>query len=619
MPLRALLLRTAVMFLAFAAPLLAQDSVTVGSVTTTTSTVDVPVYIRDVEGTPLGRDRDPASHIQAYSIKVTYSPASAVTSATFTRSGVVAGLDPSFESAPKTPDSVALLGTFPQATSPIPLILGAPAPGTKVGNIRLVLSAAAVPGTMIVLALDPALTQLTDEGGSAATKETVANGRLLLVDGAVEVRAAPRTLTLSPSSRTIGVQASLAMTVTASTAVAAPTTVTLTASSTAVSVPASVVIAAGAQQASFTATGSREGSATITARLPTDDGGHSDTATITVSDTLDCVTPAVPAPSAPARVRSSVSYILAWTAVPGATDYLVEDSPDASFSAAASATTTATSMTFARTAGTWFHRVSARNRLGTCDVPSAWSASVPVIVTDDPVAATRIVPVVGSTRGNAGSFFKTSVQLYNPAAAGISGRIVFHPQGVAGGQSDAVLAYSIAPGKTTTWDDLLPAMGLASGIGSADIVADFAGDQPMPLPVAVVRIFNDAGAAGTTGLIEEAVRPQDALHDGETGVIIAPDDFARFRLNIGVRTLEDGASFLLTVRDRDGFVVASSAREYAPVYFEQIASTPFLGGYVLSGGETISLTLTGGSAIVYGSVTDNITNDPAQQFARRLE
>jgi hypothetical protein len=618
MLLRSLIL-TAALTISMGAPLLAQDAVTVGSVTTTSSTVDVPVYVRDVAGTPLGKDRDPSSHIQAYSIKVTYSPASAVASATFTRSGVTAGLSPSFESAPKTSDSVALLGTFPQATSPIPLVLDAPAPGTKVGNIRLVLSGTAVPGTTIALALDAGLTQLTDEGGTAATKETVANGRLALVDGMVEVEAAPLTLSLSPSSRTIGVDASLTMTVTTSAAVTAATTVTLTASSPSVSVPPSVVIASGSQQASFTATGNSEGSAIVTARLPAADGGDTDTATLTVTNTPACATPAAPAPSAPAHVRTGVLYSLSWTAVPNATEYTIEDAADASFAGAASTTTGATSMTFTRAAGTWFHRVRARNRIGGCDESSPWSAVISVVATDTPVAAMRIIPVVGSTRGNAGSFFKTSVQLYNPTTEGISGRIVFHPQGAAGGQAESVLAYSIAPGKTLSHDDLLPAMGLASGVGSADLVADIAGDESMPLPLAVVRIFNDAGSAGTTGLVQEAIRPEDALRSGDTGAIIAPDDFEKFRLNIGLRSLEDGASLTITVRDRDGIVVATLERAYGPHAFEQLGSAAFLGGHVLSGGETISLTLTQGNAIVYGSITDNITNDPAQQFARRLE
>ena len=57
--------------------------------------VDVPVFIRDVSGTPLGMDQPPGSRIQSYSLKVNYSPASAVTSVTFTRAGITTSLTPS--------------------------------------------------------------------------------------------------------------------------------------------------------------------------------------------------------------------------------------------------------------------------------------------------------------------------------------------------------------------------------------------------------------------------------------------------------------------------------------------------------------------------------------------
>jgi hypothetical protein len=616
MNVRSRIASAALVLLGLAAPLFAQDSVTVDTVSTTSSTVDVPVYIRDVAGTPLGKDRDPGSHIQSYSIKVTYSPASAVTSATFTRSGVTAGLSPSFESAPKTADSVSLLGTFPQSTSPIPLVLGAPAPGTKIANIRLVLSASAVPGTTIALHLDAGLTQLTDEGGTAATKETSANGRLSLVDGAVHVQQVPLTLSLSPSSRTIAVNASLTMTVLANAPMSAATTVTLSSSSSAVSVPSSVVIAQGAQQATFTATGIAEGSATITARLPS--GGASATANVTVSNTASCVTPAEPRPTAPEAARAGEPYTISWPAVASATEYTIEESSDATFSDTSSSTTTTLSATFTHGAGTWFYRVRARNRATGCDTASGRSTIVAVVVTDAPVAAMRIIPVVGSTPGSAGAYFKTSVQLYNPTGDLLSGRIVFHPQGVAGAGS-AELAYTIAPGHTVTYDDLLPAMGVASGIGSADIIAGIAGDTSMAVPLSSIRIFNDAGAAGTTGLIQEPLRPEDALRAGDTGALIAPSDLGKFRLNIGVRTLAQGAAMHITVRDRDGVTVASTDREYDAHFFAQTSSASFLGGYVLRGGETISLALTRGSAIVYGATTDNITNDPAQQFARRLE
>src|SRR6267378_2101859 len=81
-------------------PIAAQDVVTVGTVNATGTTVDVPVYIRDAGGTPLGMDQPAGSKIQSFSLKVSYSPAASVSSATFTRAGITAGLTPTSEFSP---------------------------------------------------------------------------------------------------------------------------------------------------------------------------------------------------------------------------------------------------------------------------------------------------------------------------------------------------------------------------------------------------------------------------------------------------------------------------------------------------------------------------------------
>jgi hypothetical protein len=44
-----------------------------------------------------------------------------------------------------------------------------------------------------------------------------------------------------------------------------------------------------------------------------------------------------------------------------------------------------------------------------------------------------------------------------------------------------------------------------------------------------------------------------------------------------------------------------------------------LDGYLLAGGETITVQITAGSAFVYGSTTDNTTQDQSVQFARKVE
>src|SRR5437660_4266132 len=92
------------------------DVVTVGSVNGASGgTIDVPVFIRDTSGTPLGIDQPAGSRIQSYALTVNYSPASSVQSITFTRAGITAPLTPTFESSPTAAGMVSLLAPFQQS------------------------------------------------------------------------------------------------------------------------------------------------------------------------------------------------------------------------------------------------------------------------------------------------------------------------------------------------------------------------------------------------------------------------------------------------------------------------------------------------------------------------
>ena len=76
-----------------AAQPLPQDIITVGTGTVPAGqTIDIPVFIRDTSGTPLGMDQPPGSKIQSYSIKVNYAPAASVQSVTFSRAGITTAL-----------------------------------------------------------------------------------------------------------------------------------------------------------------------------------------------------------------------------------------------------------------------------------------------------------------------------------------------------------------------------------------------------------------------------------------------------------------------------------------------------------------------------------------------
>src|SRR6185295_3346643 len=140
--------------------------------------------------------------------------------------------------------------------------------------------------------------------------------------------------------------------------------------------------------------------------------------------------------------------------------------------------------------------------------------------------------VAGSVRGNQGSEFKTSMQLSNYGEGTITGRLVFHPAGVAAQAGDPSLSYSLTPEQTLSYPDVVQSLG-ASGIGSIDLVVT-SGNPPD----VSARIFNDAGANGTSGLTENLLTADQAFHTLDFGSIPIPADLTSFRLNIGYRTLD---------------------------------------------------------------------------------
>jgi len=196
--LRASFFLAIVILLLPAAPAAAQqDVVTVGTATGSTI-VDVPIYIRDVSGTPLGIDQPFGQRIQAYSLRLNYAPTSAVQSISINRAGITTPLTPTFETKPQSPGTIALLDTFDETTNLIPFTSNAAAPGDLVAHLTVTIAPGTPAGTIIALTLDPVLTELTNQAGSPVTAENFGNGRLALVNGQITVAAAaPAIPTLS--------------------------------------------------------------------------------------------------------------------------------------------------------------------------------------------------------------------------------------------------------------------------------------------------------------------------------------------------------------------------------------------------------------------------------------
>jgi hypothetical protein len=160
----------------------ATDSVTIGTVTATGTVVVVPVYVRDVSGTPLGSDQGVNRLVQDWQIQVDYAPASAITSVVFQPSGINASIPAANVNTVYGPGTAKQ--TLFNFQSALALTLDAHAPGDKVGELVFTLSPSATPGTTITLTLDPH-TFLDDYNDDIA--ESTGDGFLTLVNGAINV------------------------------------------------------------------------------------------------------------------------------------------------------------------------------------------------------------------------------------------------------------------------------------------------------------------------------------------------------------------------------------------------------------------------------------------------
>ena len=235
-------------------------------------------------------------------------------------------------------------------------------------------------------------------------------------------------------------------------------------------------------------------------------------------------------------------------------------------------------------------------------------------VTADPDYLASVVPVVLSTAGTHGSYFKTAMQAYNPGSTPYTLRLVFHPAGASGSSGDPAKTVAIPAGAVLYYADLLPAMGVASGVGSLDVFLPTGETRKL---ATTFRVYNDGGAAGTSGFNEDLVPFNKVFTSGATLLLTCPSDPSTFRFNVGVRSLADGATIIVTLRSSSGAVVKTITKTYPANFFEQATLDAFVGGATVVGNESLTLQLVAGEAVVYGATADNITNDPSVSLAQR--
>jgi hypothetical protein len=194
----------------------AEDAITIGARSAAPRGVAyVPVYLRDVSGTPLGIDQGAGNRIEALVLKITHSPASAVASMSFQRGGI-ASITPKYERQVQGIGTFGYVAGYSESTH-LALSLDAAAPGDFIGNLVVTLSPQAVIGSTVVLSVDAATATLSNDRGTIG--ETVANGALALTNGSVAVKAATTTtLASSPNPSATGQEVTFTATVTSQTA-----------------------------------------------------------------------------------------------------------------------------------------------------------------------------------------------------------------------------------------------------------------------------------------------------------------------------------------------------------------------------------------------------------------
>jgi hypothetical protein len=221
----------------------------------------------------------------------------------------------------------------------------------------------------------------------------------------------------------------------------------------------------------------------------------------------------------------------------------------------------------------------------------------------------RILPAAGAVQGSS-SFFRTAVQIYNPSGTSMTGNLVFHKQGQSASASDPSLAFTLLSGHVQSYPDVITAMG-TSGLGSLDVVTN-GGAQP----ILTARVFSDGGVAGTSGFSEEGVMPVDAIDAFRRGILLTPDDPVNFRMNIGVRTLDNGATLSIAVLDANGAFLGTRTATYPANYFEQDSFATFTGMSTMPAGGRIQVSVNyPGTIFVYSSVIDNRTSDSTFRMA----
>ncbi len=225
-----------------------------------------------------------------------------------------------------------------------------------------------------------------------------------------------------------------------------------------------------------------------------------------------------------------------------------------------------------------------------------------LVATAAPVLALQsgtdiIVPAAGR-----GGVWVTDMYIANPGDTTVTGSVYWLVRGQANPNPTSV-AFSLAPGETAVFDDIINAdFGMASGNGAFRVMAS-------DMVIVNSRIYAADGAS-TFGQGFEGVPVGAATQTGGMATVVGLSYSSAFRTNVYATAGADGATVSFGLLDPSGSPLATAALTLAAwePYLKRVDQ--LFAGIANFDNATFTADVTAGSVVVGASKVDNASTDP---------
>jgi hypothetical protein len=201
--------------------------------------------------------------------------------------------------------------------------------------------------------------------------------------------------------------------------------------------------------------------------------------------------------------------------------------------------------------------------------------------------------------------WRSDIRIFNPASTAADVTLAYYPQG--GAATPQAVTLSVGAGEVKAIDNALQTLYGLTNSGGA-LVVSTANNSTLTV---TARTYNQT-STGTYGQFIPAVTPLESVGAGERALqILQLESSSAYRTNLGlVETSGAPATFDITVLPEGSKVSAKLTMELAANEFRQISLADFALGTMYNTRVTVKVTSGSGRITAYGSVIDQITQDP---------